>query len=523
MEHFVNEKKVMQFFLEEIAADNIAYLKGKDSVKKDLTESIEQMIQANTMNDKIQVAIVLWKQLFSAAMSHIDTNRTGYDKLFSYFDEYVEFEELIFASDSFYRDHTLHCLWVYFLGEYLSRQEKFAPLFDRNKRDEWLVESVSKILDDPIFLEDPKYAMIYRRVNAYKDVFQYSDACFCVAALTHDLGYPLKKIEKINKAIKKVLPYYSIYDFSDFSFSYDSIQNNFVSKFLDLLGRKMTINFGRDVNTGKLNEITAMMSKFSTWEKDKNGEIIGSLAKHPSEVEELTQEEKLLFKEEFAAEVTFALDYADYQAMQNDFESYQHGIMSAFLLVKNLEAFQNMHYSIDSIQPADTVRNFGSFTNKQEILKSISNHTRDSFKIRTIDRSETLLTFVDELEEFSRISRASQNREYVEEFCSTRLYMEDEFFCIDFIFENEDLESLDPEKAFKGRCKRFLKLFDIQNLCPELKIRLRCIGKMERNQHVYELQIGQQLADILIDGESQNIPKYLKSNQFYTKEEYATL
>ncbi|MHA1211837.1 MAG: hypothetical protein ACTSSH_05180, partial [Candidatus Heimdallarchaeota archaeon] len=45
-------------------------------------------------------------------------------ELFKYFKEFVEFEELIFASDSFYRDHTLHCLWVYFLGEYLFNNDK---------------------------------------------------------------------------------------------------------------------------------------------------------------------------------------------------------------------------------------------------------------------------------------------------------------------------------------------------------------------------------------------------------------
>lgn len=35
---------------------------------------------------------------------------------------------------------------------------------------------------------------------------------------------------------------------------------------------------------------------------------------------------------------------------------------------------------------------------------------------------------------------------------------------VDFIFDNENLENLDPEFAFKGRCKKFLTLFDIYNL-----------------------------------------------------------
>jgi len=45
----------------------------------------------------------LWKVLFEAAMEYIDPNKQRYDDLFKYFDEFVKFEELIFASDSFVR------------------------------------------------------------------------------------------------------------------------------------------------------------------------------------------------------------------------------------------------------------------------------------------------------------------------------------------------------------------------------------------------------------------------------------
>ena len=79
---------------------------------------------------------------------------------------------------------------------------------------------------------------------------------------------------------------------------------------------------------------------------------------------------------------------------------------------------------------------------------------------------------------------------------------------------------MDPEISFKGRCKRFLSLFDIPDLSPNLKLRVTCIGKLPTDQNTYMLEIAQNHADIQINGESMNIPKYLKSNQFYTKEEY---
>ena len=129
MEHFVNEKTVMQFYLEQIDADHITFLKEKAELKTKIRAYVEQLLHEDKMNNKISIACNLWKALFEAAMTSINPDKSGYDKLFKYFDAYVEFEELIFASDSFYRDHTLHCIWVYFLGEYLKRKEEFHDLF----------------------------------------------------------------------------------------------------------------------------------------------------------------------------------------------------------------------------------------------------------------------------------------------------------------------------------------------------------------------------------------------------------
>jgi len=133
------------------------------------------------------------------------------------------------------------------------------------------------------------------------------------------------------------------------------------------------------------------------------------------------------------------------------------------------------------------------------------------------------LAFVDELEEFSRISRSNQNRQYIEEFCKTDLSFVDGWFHIDFIFDNENIEALDPEFAFKGRCKRFLTLFDIRNLDDNLKIRLRCIDNIQGKNNIYSLEMAKKYANITINGKEQNIPEYLKSSTFYTREEYAML
>ncbi|MGN0312949.1 MAG: hypothetical protein ACI4CC_09245 [Lachnospiraceae bacterium] len=515
MEHYVNEKIVMQFYLKQMEENKIIFLQGHDSKKQQIRGLIEEMIWEETMNRKIRIACNLWKNLFEASMSYISPEKQGYDKLFQYFDAYVEFEELIFASDSFYRDHTLHCIWVYFLGEYLRRKEEFTDLFVDEQKDLNLLEVIPNALSQLQMLKEEDADRLSDLIEMEQSILKNDEAVRCVAALTHDLGYPLKKIEKINKSMKKVLPFFAIHNFEDFTFEYGNIQQEFVSQFIDFISRSVSINI--DGNNSK--QWLQIVQKL--FEINEFGNVVGV---KDEAIRQLSEEEKaILLAGSLDVNVSFASPVATRLSFYNDFEEYKHGIMSAFLLCKNLRAFQQVDYMQDGSgirfngrYPADTVLSL------QRILSSISNHTNDMFRITTID-PDTFLTFVDELEEFSRISRASQNREFVEEFCDTALYMEDGWLHIDFEFNNASLDNLNPEISFKGRCKRFLTLFDIKELSNNLKICVTCQGKLPTDQNTYQLKIAHCYADISINGESVNIPEYLKSDQFFSREEYEAL
>jgi hypothetical protein len=80
--------------------------------------------------------------------------------------------------------------------------------------------------------------------------------------------------------------------------------------------------------------------------------------------------------------------------------------------------------------------------------------TSPNIKIRNICLDREYLLVVDELEEFSRMSRVNKNRQYVNEFCKTQISKDDSYFNVDFIFDNKDIENLDPERAFKDKCKK---------------------------------------------------------------------
>ncbi|MBR6524887.1 MAG: hypothetical protein IKT57_02840 [Clostridia bacterium] len=516
MEHFVNEKTVMQFYLEEMTADRIVFLKEKPELKHQIHILIEQLLNEDKMNNKISIACKLWKVLFEAAMTDINPDKSGYDKLFKYFDAYVEFEELIFASDSFYRDHTLHCIWVYFLGEYLTRREEFHDLFLDMENLPSTLYALSELFKHGEFFD----SAFSEHLSKFKDIetmlhslLAKNESVRCISALTHDLGYPLKKIEKINKSIKKVLPFFSVNNFTDFSFEYGNIQQEFVKNFIDFISRNTVIKLDVSDKDDRLVDIFSKIMIIN-----KNGVLCDV---NRQALAELTEEEKAIILHSTCYSHGFAAPISKQLGYWNDFEEYRHGIMSAFLLCKNVRAFQSIDYNAlkDDFRYKDS-QEFAQIMAVQSILTSITDHTSEQFRISSLD-TDSYLTFVDEIEEFSRISRASQNREYVEEFCDTALYMEDDWLNIIFEFNNTNLDNLDPEISFKGRCKRFLTLFDIRNLSPNLKLRVQCIGKLPTNQNTYCLEIARNHADIMINGESQNIPKYLKANQFYTKEEYA--
>lgn len=513
MGKILNEVVVMDFFLEEMDKDNIDFLHDKTTMKEAIKDKIRQMKETSKTHDRIEIASCLWKLLFEAAMTYIDPNKQGYDQLFSYFDTYVEFEELIFASDSFYRDHTLHCIWVYFLGEYIKRNDEFNGLFRDDIKQAEINRIINRLLHSTSNKKNTKYQIMSDIIDWQADKGKYSASVRCITALTHDLGYPIKKISKINKCISKVLPYFSINNYNDFSFSYDDVQQHFVSAFLNTLNTDLNcgIAMEEDDKTSSILQRIFLTNEDGVL-LDIDTDIIDSLS--DQEMEDIKSGMKVFIKNEKS--------YSNILGFAHDFEEYKHGIMSAFLLVKNLKAFQNMDFQYYDDLPSHNSKKFIDYLSKYCILISISNHTRDSYKITNIN-IENYLTFIDELEEFSRISRASQNREFVEEFCSSSIYMEGEWLHIDFIFDNISLDNLDPERAFKGRCKRFLTLFDVMNLSANIKIRLQCIGKIPSNKSTYTLFLSNKYVDILIDGVSQDIPKYLKSNEFYTKDEYARI
>lgn len=520
----VNEKIVLDFYLEQMKNDNIKFLQGRDSFKQDIEKAILKLKAAEEMNEKIVAAKELWKLLFEASMSYIDNDKRGYDDLFKYFDEFVNFEELIFASDSFYRDHTLHCLWVYFLGEYLKKHDDFKDKFDdANNQDAIVIKNLTNCL------KNSKHSAMFKEPLSLLDrtakLLENGDSIRCVSALTHDLGYPIKKINKINKCIKNILPFFSINKYDEFNFNYSEIQQNYINCFIEFITNDIEANIISYPESEKEKEIFdkvfSFLKSIDDFKKITNGEDLPMLIVNDDEISKLNNKELEILKINVGVTAKIIKNVTDNLRYTNDFEQYEHGIMSAFLLMKTLSSFNTAKFKYtDSTKLNLNNVDFFRIDNFQKILQAITNHTSSKYQIKNIKEYSEFLIIIDELEEFSRISRANQNRQYVNEFCKTDISIVDDYLQVDFIFDNENLEHLDPEFAFKNRCKRFLTLFNIDSLDEDVKIRLRCISKLPYDNNVYTLEISKKYANIMINDEEQNIPMYLKSKIFYTKEEY---
>jgi len=509
----VDERVVLDFYLEQMDLGKISFLEGNDDYTHSIRDQVVALRECNEMHDKILIAKDLWKTLFEASLVHIDHDKNGYDELFEFFDEYVEFEELIFASDAFYRDHTIHCLWVYFLGEYLYREPDykfiFKNLFQENKGFDIIYEDIRKLSKPELF---GNTLLILSELHK---MTQLEDSIRCLVALTHDLGYPLKKIKKINSSISKILPRFSIESFNEFDFSFNNTQMRFINEFIEYISMDLMINIDTsdDVNRGLIAKILRY---------DDNGNPTGGL--NIEEIETFTDEEIRLVRKAFTGKVGLKIDKSKSLRYSSDFERYEHGILSAFLLMKTLGFFRDInfkYYNSDDIIPTDI--DLCKVISATSILSAVADHTSIGYQITGINSISALLMFVDELEEFSRITRANKNREYINEFCKTDIYVEDGTFNVDFIFDNNKVDNLDPQKAFVGRCKKLLKLFNIRELDNSFRLRLRCLGRLHNDNNIYCIEIRKKYASITINGEDMDIPSYLNSREFFTKDQYMKL
>ncbi len=483
----ITEAIVLRRYLEHLEADDIEFLRRRPGPRAELAGLLGDLASCGIdQHRKVQVGKSIWKLLFEQAMSSVDPDRRGYERLFRFLDDYVEFEELIFASDPFYRDHTLHSLWVYFLGEYLYRDPAFEHLYGRFLR-RVVAPSAREVME------------LLGREELVRAAGRDQDAIRCIVALCHDLGYPVKKVEKINRAVARILPHFSVTRYQEFHFEYAPIQQSFLDGLARLLATSLTGS-----ETDRFRQALA----------EHGLEMIaGGFPPETVEgIRRLPEEARQELGAAFEATIKVRLNHQTYLRILNEAEEYSHGFMSAYLLAKTLPAFtagQLYHVESEEVMPEF----FGMFS-KLLCLMAIYEHSSPHQSIRGIHTNGAFLTLVDELEEFSRVSRASQNRQYVDEFCGTALDADDGWLVATFRFDRGDPAVIKPELFFRGKAARFLSLFDVPRLDPEFRLRLVCADRLKARPQDFELELSTGKAVLKVDGEARDPGTYLGSPDF---------
>ncbi len=272
----------------------------------------------------------------------------GVERLNDYFVQFREFESILYGAVKYYHEHTLHVFRVWVLGALLledSFKDKGVPYIEFfDEMEKKTGEQASKLIS-----------------------LHEIQAMWCIIALSHDLGYPLQKVDNINEQTRTMLRQYAKVNLQDLNFDVPQ-QHQFINDFIL-----------RFISSRTIWQIDLKEEEESK-KKDKLREIV------------LEKEEKVFRTH------TQAKFYLKYSKSLEDFE---HGIFSSILLMKNLTYFLESDFDMDDLKPLD-YNDAKQCAIRREILGAIACHTCEEIYHIRPDTLGFLLILCDELQSWGR-------------------------------------------------------------------------------------------------------------------------
>lgn len=237
----------------------------------------------------------------------------GDEEIDKYFDSFVEFERLLYGSSPYYRDHLVHTIHVWILG------------LEQLLGDENLIDGLKNSLLNDIESHLDGQTTTTTRLEILN--------MWTLAALCHDLGYPLEKSRKIIDRTQDILNHFIKNAQIPFSVNFTGIQNEMNSIIVKAMSSKL---------------------RFSPVQKE-------SEESHSDNKKE---------KEEFLVRIQpkYFLKFA------TSLEQYDHGIISALILYKLLMYFKESELAMNE-DYALNEEGARQFYIRREILRAISAHT----------------------------------------------------------------------------------------------------------------------------------------------------
>ncbi len=340
MSDVIDDRSLIIFFKDNYK--NIEFIKYEPDNKRNdrfkvLKSSITSLKPAKPLFEQKEILKTIWKELVATAVIFLkskdeqrecfhDDGDYGIDDLHVFFQKFCEFEKLLYGSGDYYRDHVSHVFKVFLLGEKLVK-EKLGGFSSIDVMDDKLRQGadISKLITD-----DEKEAM------------------WCIASLTHDLGYPTEHVNKIHIGLRDMLTVFNIQDVSYILSQQSQLFNDSIIK---LISSDLKPIYDNETGGKEPQYITHTQAKY-------------------------------------------------YFKYSRSIEKWDHGVESCIILVKSLVYFLETDYSIDERKPMD-IDDARQFLIRQRILRAIASHNCDFIYHLKLDLS-FLLKIIDEMQEWGR-------------------------------------------------------------------------------------------------------------------------
>lgn len=369
----LNDKNLLPKLQEKIRKGEFHFIKSAECVK--------QIVELRLEDEKLRAENVepIWQLLIEDAISHLKMSDSrewskdfkepgseeqwsnlkafGVDKLKQYFVQFRQYEKVLYGAVRYYHEHTLHVFRVWMLGALL--------LDDCLPINYPYIEFFNDLIVPALEPETDKEG---RKLLSGLILASEIQAMWCIIALSHDLGYPLQKVDDINNEARKMLRNYAKVNLQDLTFNVPQ-QHHFINDFILRFISSRTMVTDKDQFTKEL------LLKILEGEKH------------------LTDKEKRRFRTHIQSKY-----YLKYSKSLEDFE---HGIFSAILLMRSLTYFLESDFDLDELKPLE-YSDARQCTIRREILRAIAGHTCEQIYHIRPDTLSFLLILCDELQSWGR-------------------------------------------------------------------------------------------------------------------------
>lgn len=334
---------------------------------KDAVEALSALTEQDPYQ-KFDDAKKLWKLLVKKSIEclrYYDRREPFLDKpnkvpmvygesdLNNYFESFVDFESLLYGSSPYYRDHVVHTLYVWELG--------LEQLLTNDSLMEGLKASLHSDIKDHVDSEMAQTTQL--------EII----SMWTLAALCHDLGYPLEKARKIIDKTQSILNHFIKNAQIPFSVNFTGIQNEMNNVIVKTMSSKLKpIPFPHNSSEKE----TTADTETTCGDNDRK---------------EVKQKFLVRIQPKYFMKFAASL------------EQYDHGIISALILYKLLMYFKESEFAMneDYTLNAEGARQFYI---RRELLRAISAHTcTDIYHMSSFSLS-FLLHVCDDMQSWDRKS-----------------------------------------------------------------------------------------------------------------------